>query len=135
MNKDLMKNEAVKRMNKLGLYEPTVEQFDKQDIVSMSTPPLGACYWVDDDQKARIKKFEEKYNGLVYHVIRNGIDDMLMDCYLYVSNNEEEWKTDNNDIKDGYVFCYVDNLNYPEFSEFGTIGVKRTIAHGLNRTW
>lgn len=129
-----LKEEALKRMRSIGIYEDTVKQFEKDDLVSMSLPPVGACFWLDDDQLERVKEFEEKYNALVYHVIRSAIDDTVIDCYLYVSNHEEEWEMDNEELKNGYAFCYADNLNYPDCSEFGSIGFQRTIAHGLLRT-
>lgn len=134
MTRQELKKEALQRMCTIGIYEPTVKQFEQDDLVSMSQPPVGACFWLDEKQQERVKRFEEKYNALVYHVIKSYLEDMEMDCYLYVSSNKEEWEYDHEDLKDNIALCYVENITEPVFSEFGSIGFKRTIAHGLVRT-
>ena len=56
------KAEAVRRMKLWGIYGPTREQFRKSNLVSISEPPLGACYWVNDEEKADIEAFEKEYS-------------------------------------------------------------------------
>ena len=41
--------EAVARMKALGLYGPTIRQFQKEGLVSISEPPVGAFFWVEGD--------------------------------------------------------------------------------------
>ena len=38
------KAEAVRRMRELGIYGPTIRQFEKQGLLSRSEPPLGAYF-------------------------------------------------------------------------------------------
>lgn len=132
--KDKLKKEAISRMKKIGIYKPIIEQFEKDDIVSESALPFGACFWLSDEQKERVKEFEDKHNCLVYHVIQSFVEDMKMECYLYVSPYEEEWEMDNEDLNHNIALCYVNNLDEPYFSEFGSIGFKLSIAKGLIRT-
>lgn len=82
-----------------------------------------------------LRKFEEEHNALVYAVIRDYFNICTMDAYLYVSDYEEEWEDDREELKNGEVLAYVRNLNDDECSEFGSIGVKRSPAAGLVRTW
>jgi len=44
-----MKDEAIKRMKKLGIYAETIKQFEKENLISISEPPMGAFYWVEGD--------------------------------------------------------------------------------------
>ncbi len=127
--------EAVNRMNILGVFPETIKQFENEGLVSESEPPLGACFWLNDEQKKRVEEFEKKYDALVYHVIRSFTEFGELESYMYVSDEEEEWEMDNEDIKDGLVFAYVNNLDDPMCSEFGTIGVKLTAAAGLARVY
>lgn len=69
ISREQKKCEALTRMKMWGIYLPTCMQFEKEDLVSESAPPLGACFWLDAEQLARVRAFEEKYDALVYHVI------------------------------------------------------------------
>lgn len=119
---DIKKQEAIKRMYDLNIFPQTIKQF-KGGMVSYSEPPLGANYWLDDEQKRIVKEFEEEYNALVYFVIRSYTEFGKLDSFLYVSDHEEEWEMDIEDIKDGYAVAYVYNYDAPEYSEFGSIAV------------
>lgn len=129
------KNEAIIRMKALGIFPETINQFRKDDLVSESAPPMGACFWLTDEQRARVKKFEELHNALVYHVVHSYTNFGELENYLYVSDYPEEWKQDFNDLLAGQALCYVDNLTDPLCSEFGTIGIELTPAAGIRRTW
>lgn len=130
------KAEAVKRMNLLGIYPETIQQFDKEDFVSVSEPPIGAYFWVQGEELDRIREFEKNYNALVYTVVRGRYLEIgTLDAYLYVSDEKEEWERDIENIHNNEAFAYVYSHDYPEQSEFGYIGIKLTIAAGLIRTW
>ena len=49
------KAEAVARMKLLGIYPETIDQFEREGLVSISEPPFGAFFWVDDEDKKRIQ--------------------------------------------------------------------------------
>lgn len=66
ISKEEKKIEAIARMKLLGIYSPTVEQFEKENLLSESRPPFGACFWVEGEQLERIHKFEKENNALVY---------------------------------------------------------------------
>ena len=52
---------------------------------------------------------------------------------LYVSKHTEEWESDRADIQKERVFVYVVNKDMPDFSEFGTIGIRPSFG-GVIRT-
>lgn len=129
------KIEAIARMKLLGIYQPIVRQFEKENVVSESAPPFGACYWLNEEQRKQVKEFEAKYNALVYHVIHSFTTIGEIESYLYVSDYPEEWEYDRADIKEGQQLAYVFNRDMPDCSEFGSIGIERTAAAGLHRVW
>ena len=129
-----MKTEAINRMRALGIYKPTIDQFQRSGILSRSEPPFGAIYWVEDEDLKAVKEFEQETGCLVYHVIRSFTTLGTMDAYLYVSPHKDEWEPEREDIEEGYPLAYVRNLSEPLFSDFGTIGIRRTGAAGLLRT-
>ena len=137
MEKEIKITEAVNRMRKLGLYNQVINEFKNDQVVEYSEPTKlgGILYWVSNNPEweQEIMKFESEYNGLVYHVIHSYTEFGELLNLLYVSDYEDEWEMENDDIEDGYVFSYVVNLDNPMFSEFGTIGV-REAAGGLIRT-
>ena len=137
------KKEAINRMKKLGLMKDVIKAFEKggenslyySERINKLMPAV--LYWVDnkDDYVKRIKEFENKYKALVYHAILTHTEYGDLLDLLYVSNDEEEWEQDNEDITDGYVFIYSMNIVSPEWndnSEFGTIAVKPRMG-GLER--
>ena len=128
------KIEAIKRMKEIGIYGPTIQQFDEEDKISLSEPPFGAFYWIEDEDLERVRKFENEYNALVFVAIRSYTEDGLMDSYLFVSDYPEEWEDDHQALKDGEAVAYVYNHDAPFASELGWIGFTQTPAAGLRRT-
>ena len=80
-----------------------------------------------------VKRFEEKYNAVVYHVIHNYTEFGELYSLLYVSQHENEWDYDKDDIRDNIALCYVVNKDEENFSEFGSIGIKPQFG-GVIRT-
>lgn len=134
MMENSKKAEAVKRMRMWGIYSQITNDFQNKGLVASSEQPFGACFWLTDEQKARVQAFEEEYGALVYHVIHSYTDIGEMESYLYVSNYPEEWGMDHEDIGEGCAMAYVYNKTNPEYSEIGMIGVGLTMAAGLKRT-
>lgn len=124
MDKMLKKDEAIQRMKKMDIYGRAREAFRRSGRVMCSEPPFGGLYDLNDQQKAVAKRLADENNALVYLVVRSKVEDMLMDSYFYVSDHEEEWPMDNDDIHEGYAVTWTENLTHPEYSEFGTIGFR-----------
>ena len=76
------KAEAVRRMRELGIYGPTIRQFEKQGLLSRSEPPLGAYFWVEGEELELVRDFEKSHNALVYSVIRSYTQFGVMDLSL-----------------------------------------------------
>ena len=129
------KAEAVARMKMLGIFPETIRQFDKDGLVSISEPPLGAFFWTAGEDLEHIRSFEERYNVLVYLVVRSYTEFGRMDSCLYVSDHPDEWGMDREDIRQGQAYAYVYNHDDPECSEIGSIGIMKTPAAGLRRIW
>ena len=131
MNKDERFIEAIERMKLLKLDKQCIEAFTKGKV--WESEGFGALYEVNDEEQFIIDKFEAHHEGcLVYHMIHNKFE--FGECYsiLYVSPDKDEWEDDKANIKDGYVFAYVENIDDPWCSEFGSIAVKPSIG-GLVR--
>lgn len=135
VSREEKKKEAIKRMKLWGIYPETIKQFDKEELISMSEPPLGAYYWVDKETEEKIRDFEKSHNALVYSVIRSYTKVGILDSYLFVSDYLEEWGMDIEDISEHRALAYVYNHAWPDCSEFGSIGIERTAAAGLKRVW
>lgn len=126
--------EAIKRMKAFGFFSDTVKLFEKNGTPLSSEPPWGAFYALNDQQKAAVHEFEEEYGGLVYSVIRSFHQELgVIDNLLYVSDEKDEWPWDWGDIENMCPCIYTVNYNTPEFSEFGSIGVKMGAGAGLIR--
>ena len=137
VSKENKKQEAIKRMTVLGLFKPCIRAFTKYDEVQLSEPTGGLYEFSDDAElNEKVQEFEREHDALVYHVIHTPIriDGIVMDMYnfLYVSDYEEEYDMDNDDIADGYVMAYVWNKSDDFLSEFCSIAVQERIG-GLIR--
>lgn len=131
--RNTMKAEAVKYMDILKLNKRCIQAFKaKKQSVWMSSGPFGGLYEADDKLKNMIKDVETEHDIIVYHVVDGFV--MGMHCYsmLCVCKYPEEYEMNEEDLKDGYAFSYVLNVDAPDCSEFGTICVKPTFG-GLRR--
>lgn len=137
VSRENKKQEAIKRMEMLGLFKPCIKAFAKYDEVQLSEPTGGLYEFGDDEElNEKVKEFEAEHEALVYHVIHTPlrIDGIPMDMYnfLYISEYPEEWEMDMDDIKDGYAMAYVWNKSDDWMSEFGSIAVQERFG-GLVR--
>lgn len=133
MTREQKIDEAVKRMKELKIFDDTIKSF-KEGKVSQSIQ--GFMYWIDENTEnnlaKRIADFENENNAVVYYVIATNTNFGMLYNLLYVGDNADEWEMEHEDIKDGYVFSYVINVDEPMFSEFGTIVVSNQFG-GLVR--
>lgn len=126
------KEEAIKRLKALDIIDDAINQFENDDIVMVSEPPMGGLYWLNDEEKEMVRKFEKEHNALVYMVVRAFTQFGKMDSLLFVGDYDEEYEMEMEDIKDRYVMSYTINYDMPDCSEFGSIVVK-PIFGGLLR--
>ena len=127
------KAEALERMKMMGYWGQAREAFRKRNAVFVNEPPFGAVYDLDPQMKEDVKKFEQEHNALVYMVVRAFTVFGVLDSYLYVSDEKEEWDMDRADIAEGLVFTYTVNNDAPDCSEFGSIGYRLGAGAGLVR--
>ena len=126
-------DEAIERMKLLKLDTPCIEAFTKGKV--WESEGFGALYELTDEEQNIVDKFQKEHEGCyVYHVIHNVFP--FGECYsmLYVSSDVDEWQRDKEDIKDGYVFAYVENIDDPWCSEFGSIAIRPQFG-GLMRLY
>ena len=117
------RTEALKRMELLKLHENVIDDF--KEIALLNQSELGGIlYWVEGEMEKKIHEWEEKTGNLVYHVIHDYTEFGELLSLLYVSQYEEEWETDREDIQDGYALAYVMNLTDDWCSEYGSIGIR-----------
>ena len=131
MNKEERFIEAIERMKLLKLDNSCIEAFTKGKV--WESEGYGALYEVNKKEQELIDNFEKNHpNCLVYHMIHNVFE--FGECYsmLYVSSDKEEWERDKQDIKDGYTFAWVENVDLDWCSEFGSIAIKPSFG-GLVR--
>jgi hypothetical protein len=121
ISREIKKEEAIKRMKAMGIIPDAIRQFENDDIVMVSEPPIGGLYWLNDEEKVMVRKFEQENNALVYLIARSYTNIGTMDNLFYVSDYDEEWFMDNADIEENYACVYVINHDMPDCSEFGSI--------------
>lgn len=134
VSREAKKDEALKRMKMLDIFPTTQKEFREEDKLNESEG-AGILYWLNDEEQEMVRKFEEEYDALVYHVIHSLTNIGEMYALLYVSDHPDEWDMDNEDLQGGrdvYPIAYVINKDYPDCSELGGIGVRK-INGGLMR--
>ena len=125
-----LKQEAIRRMRNLKLHDDgqytCLPDFEKNNNVWKSEFH-GILYWLDDEEKELVKKFEEKHKEhkvMVYHCYKAHTEFGEILYMLYVSNQKGEDKEFDADLEDGIIFCYAANITDPCFSEFGSAYIK-----------
>ena len=133
------KAEALVRMQMLGLMGNVRKAFENGTLYYSERQNAffnAVLYFLDNNPEwaARIKELEQDKGILVYHaqLTHTTMGDML--SLLYVSDSEIEWASDRNALAKAETCAYVMNLDDPDCSEFGWIGIKPSMG-GIVRTW
>ena len=106
-----MKREAIRRMELLKLDASTIRVFERDGSVSLSQQ-IGDQIFLqpsDDEISARVKRFEQEYECLAYHVLWAD-SPMVGECWslLFVSPASSDWKGEQKYINSsGLVYAYV----------------------------
>ena len=85
------------------------------------------------DNKIRYNQ-NKNYNAYVYHIIHNNSNFGELYNMFYVSNEKEEWKSDNSLLKQNETYAYVYNKTDSVCSEIGLIGFEKN-GNLLTRTF
>lgn len=131
-------------------YKPTQKQVEesKQRIELLGLEPrfseklyMSDRYCIREVQEKdtelikAINDFEKEYNAYVYHIVYSNTNIGQLYTMLYVSNYEEEWKSDRADIEDKQLYAYVWNKSDEVLSEIGLVGIERADTNLLTRTF
>lgn len=141
INLEDKKKEAIERMKLWEIPISIIKDFSDKGTIFGNTSLIGdismtKCLGrVKEEQLQRIKKFEKEHNALVYFVIHNYAEFGELENYLYVSDYNDEWSIDREDIEKSQQLAYVHNCTDTELSEFGCIGLFKTTNLGPIRIW
>ena len=126
-----MKQEAINRMKMLLLHQNVINEFKKENKLNKSEGPLGTLYWLDEEEKDIIKEYEEKWNVLVYHIIKSFTVDMgtIYDL-LYITDEKDYWEEERKRLEQGIVLSHTKS----QFNESGDIFVIN-VSGGLARLY
>lgn len=130
MSRDAMKDEALDRMEFLGLPSYAKAAFKQSDMLTLSDINDLVCSsrvdGVPEEIMKQIKAWEEKYGNYVYHVIHSvGVFEMY-NC-LSVSGYESDWDYERDlmeDRGDTWAMAFCINVTKPEYTESGSIKIE-----------
>lgn len=129
--------EAADRMDALEL-EPYCKDrltFEGKTFWTLQTFQGGFLYWDDNDSddldkkvKDAIDKYEREHpDDLIYHSIVVPTEFGTICYILSVEKDKGDWEFEkckkDNGKKFFYTYAYADNLDHPEFSEYGEIAI------------
>lgn len=125
-----IKEEAIERMKLLQLHQNIIAEFKRENKLNKSETRYGILYWLDEEEQKLVDDFEKENEGtLVYHVIKtNTVDFGIVYDLLFLTNDEEDWELEREDLKEDLVLSY----SITPFSESGIIQIKK-INGGLVR--
>lgn len=129
-----MKAEAVKRLKWLKI--PELDEAFAKGIVMVSDGTNGDVKLrnLTIYEKCMVTNFEKIQHAIVYHTILTETKFGKMLSMLFVGKYEDEWSMDKEYFEYSCAQVYVENLDYPDCSEIGTIGIKCT-DKGFIRTF
>lgn len=122
--RERQEDEAVLRMDLMGIYEDVIIMFQNDGTVMLSEN--GKYYPLDDQLKEDIRQFEQEHEATVFMVVRMNTMYGQLDSLLFVGKYDEEWEMSREDLEDGYALSYTINRDYPDCSEMGSISFRAT---------
>jgi len=133
MKQEIKKEEALKRMQALELLPECIDAFKNNNNVWISEG-IGILFELSQRPEIleEIKRFEAKYDALVYHCALTHFNEDVLVSMFYVSDEKDEWYLDWDDMQDNYACVYTANLTYPTDSEIGSIQYRK-INGGVQR--
>ena len=131
--KEKQLKEALQRIKALNLHPNVAKELEKENKLNASEH-MGALFWLKEGEEEVVRKIEDKYGIFIYHIIKSYTQMGILLSFLYVSSSEEEWEMERADLDANCPIAYVYNVEYPEFSEFGSIGI-RPIFGGVIREY
>lgn len=132
MTTEQMKQEALYRMDLLSLPENVISRFEHSEDGLMCSFD-GIARDIDPALLSLVRKLEETKGIFIFHILHTVTPFGVMYTFLYVSRYEEEWDSDREDAKNRIPLSYVYNMDFPDFSEFGSVKIIPT-GHGLIRS-
>jgi len=123
------KQEALVRMEIIGIRQPLIDIFKEDDIPYCSLSSEQAFGVLDDEATSCLQIFEQEHNALVYHSVITLTSIGLHIAMFYVSENQEEWEDDRTILKEGLTYAYIENMDDKMCSEIGSIEFK--IENGI----
>lgn len=121
MSKKKQKDEAIKRLKKMDLKSVILESF--QDNGKLLCSNYGEIKEVPVNILKQIRRWEEQFGGLAFHVIYSELYGFKIYSALSVSKYPEDWLYENAALDDKWPIAYTINLTEPDFSESGQINI------------
>lgn len=126
-----LKNEIQRRLDILGydvriMYHYLLSPKDPVTLTSdlvlyFDSADLGQ----EGDETMIIQNIETNYGVKVYAAITSQFGELgEMLTLLTISGNKAEWQREREDLEERMPIAYVQNLTYPELSEWGTVVLK-----------
>ena len=142
--RNLQMQQAIERLEILEkeylLHENVLKEFKENGTIYYSENLGGAfsgiLYWLENKNEyvEKVRKIEKERNIFVYHCILNHTIDGDLLTMLYISEYQDEWEYEKNDLKNGCIDVYVCNLSRDIDSEFGSVQIT-CVNGGLVRVY
>ena len=103
-----IKKECIERLKILGLDSKIINDFEKEEKVYISVIDGDILEATQYDYVLNlIKSFEKNWNVKIYHII--SIERKMRDTVhvLYVNKNKSKWKSEKEDLKNGYTQAHT----------------------------
>lgn len=131
VSKSELRNEIQRRLDILGYDARRMYQYllAPKDPVTL-TRDLVLYFDAEDlgpegDETMIIQNIETNYGVKVYAAITTQCGELgEMLTLLTISGNKAEWQREREDLEARMPIAYVQNLTYPELSEWGTVVLK-----------
>ena len=131
--KEERKEQAIKLLKRLKIYEPYIKGFKEDDNVCYFERYAGFWAFQDKELLEKINIIEEKYNCTVYAITHDYAEFGELYNFLIIPSYKEDWdELLVGDKSTKYAFAYVWNKTDNDCSEFGTI-VINALYGGLKR--
>ena len=138
--------EAVARMEIIGLSKSIINQFLEKNNVFVSCEPNDLMIQIDEydvENNEFIDSFEDENNCLVYLIIKGiyniktnvgSIIPEYLDNVFFIKLDEENiWQVQREELINKIASVYIRDVEYPHCSSFGNIEFKKN-GSGVART-
>ena len=127
--------EALIWMDIMDVPRGIIHLFRGSGMISLCDGECGDYAPIEKSMQDEARAFEREYDATVFLILRKRFIFGLLDSFLYVGDDEDQWPGLRDDLEKGYADAYTINRSIPGCWNVGGIVFRKDEFGGVIRIY